>query len=177
MFKIYTSRYERSCPVHKRMASEPTLDAICYPTGRMCSSVSKNVTEKNKHKFEKAVTRFQRFYQAKHSGRKLNWLYQLSKGEVKANYARGSKTGFTFQVSTYQIGVLLQYNTADTYTFTELATRTELASEVLKQVLTILVKSRVLNGEAEETINPNSKFALNFDFKRYATAKMQGHFL
>ena len=29
----------------------------------------------------KTYERFQMFYQTKHSGRKLNWLFQLSKGE------------------------------------------------------------------------------------------------
>ena len=38
------------------------------------------------------------FYQNKHSGRKLNWLFHLSKGELKTNYLKASKTGYTFQV-------------------------------------------------------------------------------
>lgn len=42
---------------------------------------------------------FQKFYQTKHSGRKLNWLFQLSKAELKTNYLKASKTGYTLQVN------------------------------------------------------------------------------
>ena len=114
--------------------------------------------------FERSLTRFQRFYQNKHSGRKLTWLFNLSKGELKANYCRGSKTGFTFQVSMYQMGVLLQYNNTTRCTFAELTTSTQLAPEVLKQVLAILVKARVLLSDSEEP-DVSSAFDLNFDFK------------
>jgi cullin 1 len=41
---------------------------------------------------------FQKFYQNKHSGRKLNWLFQLSKAELKTNYLKASKAGYTLQV-------------------------------------------------------------------------------
>ena len=44
----------------------------------------------------KTYERFQAFYQSKHTGRKLTWLFQLSKGELKTTYVNG-KT-FTFQV-------------------------------------------------------------------------------
>jgi cullin 1 len=44
----------------------------------------------------KAHERFVNYYQSKHSGRKLNWLIQLSKGELKTSYL---KTKYTFQVT------------------------------------------------------------------------------
>ena len=46
----------------------------------------------------KTYERFQRFYQNKHQGRKLNWLFQLMKGEIKTTYLTSNKTGYTFQV-------------------------------------------------------------------------------
>jgi len=48
---------------------------------------------------------FVKFYQGQYQGRKLNWLHQLSKGEVKARYLTGVRLGYTFQVSTYQLGM------------------------------------------------------------------------
>lgn len=47
----------------------------------------------------KTYDRFQKFYQSKHSGRKLNWLFQLSKAELKATCFKASKTGYTLQVT------------------------------------------------------------------------------
>lgn len=44
----------------------------------------------------KAHERFEAFYANKHTGRKLTWIYQQSKGEVKVNYIPG-KT-YTFMV-------------------------------------------------------------------------------
>ena len=114
--------------------------------------------------FERSLTRFQRFYQNKYSGRKLTWLFNLSKGEVKVNYCRGTKTGYTFQVSMYQMGVLLLFNNATRYAFAELEQATQIAPEVLKQILAILLKARVLLSDAEEP-DITSTFDLNMDFK------------
>ncbi|ORX47764.1 Cullin-domain-containing protein [Hesseltinella vesiculosa] len=113
----------------------------------------------------KMYDRFQKFYQNKHSGRKLNWLFQLSKAELKTHYLKGNKTSYTFQVSTYQMGILLQYNNATSYTLKELQSRTDLAAEALNPALGILIKARVLllvNGQAGDD---NARYDLNFDFK------------
>ncbi|CAJ0765819.1 20181_t:CDS:10, partial [Entrophospora sp. SA101] len=78
---------------------------------------------------ERTFQRFKIFYQNKHSGRKLNWLFHLSKGELKANYLKATKTGYTFQVSTYQMGILLQYNKDTSYSFEELSQSTDLSTD------------------------------------------------
>ncbi|CAO3629492.1 unnamed protein product [Cunninghamella blakesleeana] len=109
---------------------------------------------------------FQKFYQTKHSGRKLNWLFQLSKAELKTNYLKASKTGYTLQVSTYQMGVLLQYNNGTSYTIEELQKNTALSPEALTPALSILVKAKVLllsNGE--KAGDEGTRYDLNFDFK------------
>uniref|UniRef100_A0A1D1Z844 Cullin-1 n=1 Tax=Anthurium amnicola TaxID=1678845 RepID=A0A1D1Z844_9ARAE len=114
---------------------------------------------------ERTFQKFKMFYQNKHSGRKLNWLFHLSKGELKTNYLKASKTGYTFQVSTYQMGILLQYNKDTTYTFEELSQSTDLNADVLSGQLGILVKAKVLllsNGTVGE---PGSRYDLHMDFK------------
>jgi len=128
----------------------------------VCGSL--NLSSSGRPQFERSLTRFQRFYQNKHSGRKLTWLFNLCKGELKTNYCRGSPTGYTFQVSMYQMGILLQYNNATSYTFKDLEASTQLAPDVLKQVLAILTKARVLLSSADEP-DASTKFDLNFDFK------------
>ncbi|KAI9262321.1 Cullin [Phascolomyces articulosus] len=114
----------------------------------------------------KTYDRFQKFYQNKHSGRKLTWLFQFCKAELKTSYLKGSKAGYTFQVSAYQMGVLLQYNSGTSYTFEELKESTALSPEVLTSALGILVKAKVLLLNNGEKVGDNgSKYDLNFDFK------------
>ncbi|CAG8517302.1 9020_t:CDS:10 [Paraglomus occultum] len=111
---------------------------------------------------EKTFQRFQLFYQNKHSGRKLNWLFHLSKGELKTNYLKATKTGYTFQVSTFQMGILLQYNKEISYTFEELSNSTGLTPDVLNGQLGILLKAKVL---LQTTDTGGAKYLLNSDFK------------
>ncbi|KAF9405028.1 hypothetical protein BGZ94_003806 [Podila epigama] len=114
----------------------------------------------------KTYERFQRFYQDKHSGRKLNWLFQLSKADLKTNYTKGNKTGYSFQTSTYQMGILLQYNSGLVYTLEELQTQTNLNMDVLTGALGILVKAKVLLLDNGENVgDAGSRYELNLDFK------------
>ncbi|KAI9312820.1 Cullin [Dichotomocladium elegans] len=114
----------------------------------------------------KTYDRFQKFYQNKYSGRKLNWLFQSCKAELKTNYLKASRAGYTFQVSAYQMGVLLQYNNANVYTFEDLQKSTALSSEALTPALGILVKAKVLLLVDNDKLGENgSRYELNFDFK------------
>ncbi|KAK5660506.1 hypothetical protein OQA88_13054 [Cercophora sp. LCS_1] len=110
--------------------------------------------------------RFTLFYKKKHEGRKLTWLWQLCKGEVKTNYIRNAKMTFTFQVSVYQMAILLLFNEKDKNTYEEIASSTQLNSESLDPSLGIMVKAKVLNISPEgEKPGPGTTFALNYDFK------------
>ncbi|ORX99040.1 Cullin-domain-containing protein [Basidiobolus meristosporus CBS 931.73] len=113
----------------------------------------------------KTYERFQRFYQSKHSGRKLNWLFQLSKAELKTHYLK-AKTSFTFQVSVYQMGILLHYNDGTSYSYEELQTATGLNPDVLNGQLGILVKAKVLTlSQGQAVGEAGSRYDLNMDFK------------
>jgi hypothetical protein len=104
---------------------------------------------------------FQRYYQSKHSGRKLTWLWNYSYNEVRANY---SNQKYIFITSTYQMAVLLQYNNNDRLSVDKLATMVNLRKDsgLLTQVLQPLVKSRVLiNDETDQyDFNPRGSYSL-----------------
>jgi cullin 1 len=110
---------------------------------------------------------FGKFYTGQHSGRKLNWLHQLSKGEVKTGYLPSNKAGYTFQVSTYQMGVLLTFNSAESLSADDIRIATQLTDQALKQTILSLVKTKVLNMGPEEAdeIQAHHKFSLNKTFK------------
>ncbi|KAK3358620.1 Cullin [Lasiosphaeria ovina] len=110
--------------------------------------------------------RFSRYYRNKHEGRKLTWLWQLCKGEVKANYIKNAKMPYTFQVSIYQMAILLLFNDKDKITYDEIASTTQLNTESLDPSLSILVKAKVLTVSPDgEKVGPGATFALNYDFK------------
>lgn len=99
--------------------------------------------------------RFQRHYSAKHSGRKLTWLWQLSKNEVRANYLQQK---LQFQTSTFQTAVLLQFNTNDVLSRSQVAQATGLNDATLKAVLAMLTKAKVLQTSGDESYELNVNF-------------------
>jgi len=111
---------------------------------------------------------FTKFYTGEFSGRKLNWLHQLSKGEIKTRYTTTSRAGYTFQCSTYQMGVLLQFNdnSAESLSTEDIHVGTQLNEAMLRTTLLSLVKTKVLLINTEdENITKASKFSLNKGFR------------
>lgn len=114
----------------------------------------------------KTTEQFQGFYLSKHNGRKLTWLWQLCKGEIKANYIKNTKVPYTFQVSTFQMGILLLFNEHDTLSYHDIQKSTSLAPEILEPNLSILLKAKVLLASPEGAkAEPGTSFSLNYNFR------------
>ncbi|KAI0357405.1 Cullin-domain-containing protein [Trametes cingulata] len=101
-------------------------------------------------------TRFSQYYQQKHSGRKLTWLWNYSKNELRTNYLNQK---YILMTSSWQMAVLLQYNNNDTLSLEELFNATAISKDILKQVLAVLVKAKILINEETDQydLNPNFK--------------------
>ncbi|TFK40615.1 Cullin [Crucibulum laeve] len=99
--------------------------------------------------------RFQKFYQMKHSGRKLTWLWNYSKNELRTNYLNQK---YILMTSSFQMAVLLQYNSHDTLSLRELITATSIPKELLTQVLALLVKAKLLINEETDQYDLNPGF-------------------
>ena len=101
--------------------------------------------------------RFTKYYQQKHSGRKLTWLWNYSKNELRTNYL-GQR--YIFMTSSYQMAVLTQYNDNDSLSLDELAAATSISKDLLKQVLASLTKAKVLiNDETDQyDLNPSKLY-------------------
>lgn len=111
--------------------------------------------------FVQSQSRFTTFYNKQHSGRKLTWLYNKSKGEIVTHCF---KNRYTIQASMFQMAILLQFNDAMSRTMTELMDATLLPKEVLQQVTQILVKNKLLSCD-EDDIEENNAFILNLTYK------------
>ncbi|XP_012276328.1 cullin-1 [Orussus abietinus] len=96
---------------------------------------------------ERSVHRFTAFYSSQHSGRKLNWLYNMSKGELLTNCF---KNRYTLQASTFQMAVLLQYNGSTIWTIQQLHDATQIKMDFLIQVIQILLKAKLLTAATDD---------------------------
>ncbi|KAJ7645450.1 Cullin [Mycena polygramma] len=99
--------------------------------------------------------RFQKYYQMKHSGRKLTWLWNYSKNELRTNYLNQK---YILMTSSFQMAVLLQYNRNDTLSLAELEAATSIPKDLLMQVLALLVKAKILINEETEQYDLNPGF-------------------
>ncbi|KAK0553485.1 ubiquitin ligase (cullin) of SCF [Tilletia horrida] len=99
--------------------------------------------------------RFEGFYANQHSGRKLQWLWHMSRNEIRTT---GFNQKYVLQVSTFQAAIMLQFNTSETITVDELQKATGLDPVALKGNLALLVKARLL-AEVDES------YCINNDFK------------
>lgn len=75
------------------------------------------------------------------SGRKLTWLWNYSKAEIRTTYLAQK---YILQVSTYQLAILLLFNESDTCTFKEIQEGTRISEALLKNYLVPMVKLKVL---------------------------------
>jgi len=111
---------------------------------------------------------FEEFYSQRHSSRRLTWVFNMSKGEVKLNYTQKHK--YILQCSTYQIGVLEQFNRSRILSQAKLATLLGLTEDVLNVTLKSLVRTKVLSvrpalTKAKPAITPTHEFCLNGKFE------------
>ncbi|XP_053988920.1 cullin-1 [Hylaeus anthracinus] len=96
---------------------------------------------------ERSVHRFTTFYSSQHSGRKLNWLYNMSKGELHTNCF---KNRYTLQASTFQMAILLQFNGSTAWTIQQLHDATNIKMDFLFQVIQILLKAKLLTAATDD---------------------------
>jgi len=116
---------------------------------------------------EKCVDLFQSWYNLQHHGRKLNWLHHLSKGEVRAGFL---KKPYEFQVTNYQLGILLLFNGDNkegriTFTMDEMMRSTNLKDSELVRTLESLVEAKLLRKQpATNNYDLSHEFSLNTGF-------------
>ncbi|UYV64401.1 CUL1 [Cordylochernes scorpioides] len=100
------------------------------------------------------------FYNTLHKGRKLQFLYNVSRGEI---VTKCYKKPYTIQASLYQMTILLLFNSCDHMKIQELMNITNLNEDTLIEVINILVKSKLLISE-DNTLNRDSIIKPNLEY-------------
>lgn len=103
-------------------------------------------------------SRFETFYLAKHTGRRLSWQPNYGFADIKAMMP---KSRHELNVSTYQMCILVLFNSHQSLSYQELQVRTNIPLEELKRHLMSLYvnpKAKILNkcgaGEKSQTKEP-----------------------
>ena len=116
---------------------------------------------------EKSCQRFSDYYSSQHNGRKLSWLYSLSKGEIVTNCF---KNRYTLQASTFQIAILLLFNENTELLVKDISDLTQIKMDTLVQVLAVLFKTKILVSDDEEIeeadIQANTPVRLFMNYKK-----------
>jgi len=111
---------------------------------------------------EKCMNYFQQYYDLQRHGRKLAWLHHLSKGDLRTFYL---KKKYEFQVTNYQMAVLLSFNGSDSLSFENLLNSTNLKESELKRTLESLVESKLLDvNPLDNDYTSAHQFTLNKNF-------------
>lgn len=102
--------------------------------------------------------RFLTLYQAKHNGRKLNWLWSFSQVTLKPAYL---DRPYVLHANFVQAAILLLFNQgSDSLSFEEIRVGAGVEKEAAKETLELLVKQKVLTHDPE-----GDGYDLNFGFK------------
>lgn len=114
--------------------------------------------------FMKCIDAFTAFYDSKHTGRKLRWMYNMGGAELGSLcFARKH----ILAVSSYQALLLMLFNTQKEISFKEFCNATKIpVDECKRQLLSMTVsRSRILlkDGSSKD-IEEDSKFVVNENF-------------
>ncbi|KAL0910008.1 hypothetical protein M5K25_020929 [Dendrobium thyrsiflorum] len=114
--------------------------------------------------------RFRTFYLGTHTGRRLTWQTNMGTADMKATFGKNQK--HELNVSTYQMCILMLFNSSDRLTYKEIEQATEIPASDLKRCLQSLacVKGKNVLGKdpmskdiaEDDAFMVNDKFSSKF---------------
>lgn len=108
-----------------------------------------------------ATDDFKRFYISQHSGRKLTWQTSLGQAELRATFDSGKKE---LVVHTYQMCILMLFNSIDKLSFAEIQRATDIPADELTRHLLSLAHPQVkllLKNPPGKACDPSHRFKVN----------------
>nr|XP_022308611.1 LOW QUALITY PROTEIN: cullin-2-like [Crassostrea virginica] len=119
------------------------LQAGAWPIGQS-NLPSFSITQE----LEKSVQMFEAFYNVKYSGRKLTWLHNFCSAELKFNHL---KRPYFVTMGSFQMAILLLFNSSDILTFHDIRENTNLPEKELLKQLQTLIDTKIVSTEGEVT--------------------------
>lgn len=125
--------------------------------------------------------RFRTFYLGTHTGRRLTWQTNMGTADLKATFGKNQK--HELNVSTYQMCILMLFNSSDRLTYREIEQATEIPASDLKRCLQSLacVKGKNVLGKdpmgkdiaEDDAFIVNDKFSSKFFKVKIGTVAAQ----
>ncbi|KAI8811734.1 Cullin [Cladochytrium replicatum] len=153
----------------RTVAPELTVNVLTATYWPM-SAPTTNLTCAIPSEVARASSQFERFYLARHSGRRLTWLNNMGFADIKATFEKGKKE---LNVSTFAMVVLVGvFNKEDPSTgawvsYEEIKNITAMNEPELKRTLQALSLAKykiLLKREKTREVGPDDAFALNVNF-------------
>lgn len=111
------------------------------------------------------ITNFNKFYINKHTGRLLHWKINLGYADIRATLGENNQK-YELQASTYQMCILLMFNTQHVISYQQMLQSTQIPEIELKCNLIPLLGMKLLNKNPNvKEFQPSDTFALNLSFK------------
>ena len=118
---------------------------------------------------ERCCEVFRAFYLNKHTGRRLVWQTNMGTADLRAQFA-GSR--HELNVSTYQMCILLLFNTADSLSYADIAAQTAVPASDLKRNLQSLACVKGKNVLRKEPVGKDIEETDVFHFNERFTCKL-----
>ncbi|ORY36360.1 Cullin-domain-containing protein [Rhizoclosmatium globosum] len=114
---------------------------------------------------EKSMTRFSEFYMNAHNGRKLTWMFHLSKADVRLTHLDKK---YELNVSLHQLGILLLFNPVESITVAEMAVAVKLSEDDVRKIAKALIDLEVLSV-SNPAMSSDSVVSVNYKFTNKRT--------
>ncbi|GMM51941.1 cullin [Starmerella bacillaris] len=99
---------------------------------------------------------FVQFYDRRHNGRRLKWLWNFAKGEMNLNMPDGKSV--QLQVSGYQMAILTAFNEEDTLSLEQIKEKVSIPSELLEGSLNYILKAGIIIEAQPNVFSFNKNF-------------------
>ncbi|ORX60862.1 Cullin-domain-containing protein [Piromyces finnis] len=144
--------------------SKQTVDSnILVLTSGSWPLSNSNITFQIPVELEYNINQFTEFYQKEHNGRKLTWLYQLSKADVRL-YTESKR--YELNMTLYQVAILLLFNNGDSFTINEIVNQTQLPLNEVSRFLKTFIDLNLLEAPNTDSLDTVVTFNKNFTNKR-----------
>ncbi|KAG4093533.1 Cullin-domain-containing protein [Neocallimastix lanati (nom. inval.)] len=148
----------------KSMDIKQTVDSnILVLTSGSWPLSNSNISFQIPVELEDNINKFAAFYQNEHNGRKLTWLYQLSKADVRLHMENKL---YELNMTLYQLAILLLFNNGDSFTINEIINQTLLPLSEVSRFLKAFVDLKLLIAPNTESLDTVVTFNKNFSNKR-----------